>query len=421
MREEHHVDQTSNLKLRVLWLSGNPSLFTAEKGKYNGGGWIRSLESALVESENICLGVAFFSDIKEFKIKKNDTTYYPINLYDSYLFKFRRQLDYEWADTIELNYYRKILNDYKPDVIHVWGTELSFGLINEITSIPVIIHFQGMLSAVYNSFYTPGMSQFTYLNQTGFDLISRFRKSRNLKYMLHSANREMRILRSSKNIMGRTTWDKRLVNLYAPNASYYHCDEILRPAFYKGKTWGPKIAEKHIIISTLSDATYKGLDIILKCANMIKNFSEICFEWHVYGVKDFRVFEKLTRINSQEVNVKFNGIVDSNYLREKLVEADIYVNTSYIDNSPNSLCEAQILGLPIISTNVGGISSIIKHEYSGVLVPANDPFILASEIEKLIKNSEQALLYSKNGRNEASIRHDAKRIVSALKLIYNSI
>lgn len=407
--------------MRVLWLSGNSSLFSVQKGGYNGGGWIGSLESALLECNDISLGVAFFSDSKEFKVKIKTTTYYPIRLYYSWWSKLRRHLNYEWADSLELCYLDKIVNDFKPEIIHVWGTELSFGLLNEITDIPVVIHFQGMLSAVYNSFFIPGLSHNSYLNQSRFNVVARIQKILNLRYLRARIIRENSILKSCHYFMGRTNWDKQLINLYSPNASYYHCDEMLRPAFYGGSLWEFKYAEKHIIMTTLSDATYKGLDSILKCANIIKNNSEICYEWHVYGVNNPRVFEKFTSIESQKVNVKFKGIVDSNCLKEKLVEADIYVNTSYIDNSPNSLCEAQILGLPIISTNVGGISSIVKHEFSGVLVPANDPFILASEIIKLIKSPDRAMFYSQNGQNEASIRHDSKRIVSALKLIYESI
>ena len=407
--------------MRVLWLSGNQSSFSDKKSGYNGGGWIGSLESALVECNDISLGVAFFSDSKEFKVKIKKTTYYPIRLYYSYCSKLRRQLNYEWADSIELRYLDKIVNDFKPDIIHVWGTELSFGLIKEITNIPVVIHFQGMLSAVYNSFFIPGLSQNSYLNQSGFNVISRIQKTRNLRYLRNRINRENRMLKSCNNFMGRTTWDKQLINLYAPNASYYHCDEMLRPAFYEGSLWAFKNTEKCIIVTTSSDATYKGIDTILKCANVIKNNSDICYEWHVYGVNNPRIFEKFTKIDSQKVNVKFKGIVDSDCLKKKLVGADLYVNTSYIDNSPNSLCEAQIIGLPIISTNVGGISSIVKHEFSGVLVPANDPLILASEIIKLIKNPDKAMYYSQNGQKDASIRHDPKRIVPALKLIYENI
>lgn len=407
--------------MRVLWLSGNSSLFSPQTGGYNGGGWIGSLESALLESDDIILGVAFFSDLNDFKIKIKNTTYYPINLYHSMLSKLRRHLNYEWADSIEQLYFNKIVSDFKPDIIHVWGTELSFGLVSEKSDIPVVIHFQGMLAAVFNSFYFPGLSRNLYLNHSRLNLISRIQKILFLRYFRASIKRENRIMKSCRHFMGRTNWDKQIINLFAPNAAYYHCDEILRPAFYEGSVWETKSTDKHIIVSTLSDATYKGLDTILKCADIIKNNSEICFEWHVYGVKNPRLFETLTRIESHKLNVKFLGIVDSNLLKQKLVEADIYVNTSYIDNSPNSLCEAQILGLPIISTNVGGISSIVKNEFSGVLVPANDPFVLSYEIVNLIKRPELALFYSQNGQKEASIRHDPKRIVSALRSIYESI
>ena len=96
----------------------------------------------------------------------------------------------------------------------------------------------------------------------------------------------------------------------------------------------------------------------------------------------------------------------------------MFVHTSYIDNSPNSVCEAQFLGIPIISTNVGGIRSLIKENESGILVPSNDPYYLASQIIKLFSDKTEAIRLGIKGRIVAKERHNPTVIINALISIY---
>jgi len=108
-------------------------------------------------------------------------------------------------------------------------------------------------------------------------------------------------------------------------------------------------------------------------------------------------------------------------LVNQLLCTDIYVHTAYIDNSPNSICEAQYLGLPIIATYVGGIPSLIENGLEGVLVPANDPYILTNEIMSLAIDRERQIKYSKNSRKRAIMRHNPKIILKDLLNIYNNL
>ena len=407
--------------MRALWLSGNQSLFPNRDTKYNGGGWIGSLESAITKNSDLVLGVAFYSNSKEFKVKIGTTTYYPMNLYPSIITKLARHSNFEIADSKEIDYLLKIVNDFKPDIIHVWGTELCFGLVQEKTNIPVVIHFQGMLAAVFNALLVPGMSKAIYLRKMSSNFAARISKAIYLRYMKYAVRRENRIMGSCHYFLGRTSWDRKIIKLYAPNSDYFQCDEILRSEFYEDGRWKPKPNGRQILISTISDATYKGLDVILKCAKIIKFQSNIDFEWFVYGVESNLSMERFTNIEAEKVSVIFKGIVGSNELKSQLINSAIYVNTSYIDNSPNSLCEAQILGVPVISTNVGGIASLVKDSFSGRLVAANDPSIMAYEIIRLLNNSDEAFYLSQNGYQEAIKRHSPKRIVPELISIYKDI
>ena len=112
---------------------------------------------------------------------------------------------------------------------------------------------------------------------------------------------------------------------------------------------------------------------------------------------------------------------DEEGLCETLLLSDAYVHTSYIDNSPNSVCEAQMLGVPTIATNVGGTATLIHDNETGLLVPANDPYQLASLIIMLQSDEETCVRLSHNATQVALTRHDKTKIVNEILNTYSSI
>jgi len=90
--------------------------------------------------------------------------------------------------------------------------------------------------------------------------------------------------------------------------------------------------------------------------------------------------------NMNLVDVYFKGRVPNNNIFDELNEADIFVNPTTKDNMPVSVLEALACGLPVVSTNVGGIPKIIKDRLSGLLVDNNDHAEMATRITELIEN-----------------------------------
>jgi len=101
------------------------------------------------------------------------------------------------------------------------------------------------------------------------------------------------------------------------------------------------------------------------------------------------------------LNVKFTGKLTREEWIEVSKDSDIFINTSYFDNMPVSLIEAMALGLPVVTTNVGGIPSLVKNDYDAILVNPDDVKTMANAIKGLIDNSKNAITLSKNGRISA--------------------
>lgn len=106
--------------------------------------------------------------------------------------------------------------------------------------------------------------------------------------------------------------------------------------------------------------------------------------------KDNSILEVKERISlyGLESSVELTGIMRKQDWIIKSKDYDIFINTTNIDNMPISLIEAMALGLPVVSTNVGGIPYLIDHEQNGLLVAANNPDDMVDSIMKLIADSQ---------------------------------
>lgn len=407
--------------MRVLWFAVTSSMYENKTNSHNGGGWISSLEKIIRSVNDIKLGIAFEHTDSIFKKEIDDVTYYPINAWTSSWSRLSKKLQIKSEEKYIIPKCMEVIADFKPDVIHVFGSEWCFGLITKHTRVPVIIHMQGSLPSYYNARFPVGVSLSNIILSSNTSLLEKIRYWRNDLLFKKKAIREEQILKLCKNFMGRTHWDKSIVNVYNSQANYYFCNEALRESFINSSvSWCFTESKKIIIVSTLSGPFYKGIDVVLKTAKLLKENTAYDFEWRVYGYSDCKFYEKQYNIFANEVNVKMMGVVTQEVLSDGLLEADFYVHPSYIDNSPNSVCEAQILGVPVICTNVGGVSSLVEDEKTGFLVPSNDPIKIADII---ISKYNKSLLdeISNNAIQTAKKRHHPENIKNDLIMIYKAL
>mgnify|MGYP001410707395 FL=1 len=404
--------------MRILWFSVTPSLFNPRSNSHNGGGWIASLEKIIRTDKSISLGVAFeFPDTK-FKYDIGGVCYYPIDCHTSFIKRLNRQKILDKKIKACLN----AIQDFNPDLIQIFGSENDFGLLRQYTDIPIVIHIQGCLPPYLNALFPIGMNQYDFYFQRGLNWHRRLIGIRSESSFRHRAEQEIQTIQHCHYFMGRTEWDKRLINLFNPKALYFHCDEALRDSFLKEeKKWQFHVSDKINLISVISNPWYKGTDLILKTAQLLKRFTSINFIWQVYGVQDIHFYERKYKIYATEVNVHIMGTASKEELADALYHSTYYVHPSYIDNSPNSICEAQILGLPVLSTNVGGISSLIKDGETGLLFPANDPYTLAALIQKLNLQPDLAIQLGQAAREQALNRHNPEKIKDTISCIYKKI
>lgn len=411
--------------MRILWYTNTPCLYK-QNNAYNGGGWLSSLQALLMKRKEVELGIAFELKGEHEKVVQDSVTYYPLalpgsSLKDKIKGVFCSEQSYVAMERrrypIYENILRKPLEDFKPDVIMVFGSEMPFGLVASLTDVPVVLHVQGVLNPCLNAFLPPFVSWASLLKDSR-GIKSKLSVGRMKKQWLASSAREKEIFKRVQNYFGRTEWDFRVCQMLHPHANYLYSSEALRPVFYQ-KT-ERVLPQKMVLATTISSPLYKGFDLVLKTAKLLKKRG-LDFTWNCYGNIDPSIVEHQLGIKHDDVNVQLCGVASSVELRDALCHATAYVHTSYIDNSPNSLCEAQILGCTPVSTNVGGIPSLIKNSETGYLVPSNDPYQMAFLLEDLFLHPGQNLKMGKAAKEIALDRHNSDKIVNKLLSDLNSL
>lgn len=412
--------------MRVLWFSINSACYQSKISiGYNGGGWISALEKIIREQSDVELGIAFEYNSIKFKDVIDGVTYYPINVCCDRWNRIKKEFTISHEERLLIPACLKVVKDFKPDLIQCFGSEWCFGLIAQYVNIPVVIHMQGSMPSYHNVLYPPRytFSKRIMYNICRLDWKNLIRSLFSERKSFQRTERELRILKLNKYFLGRTDWDYSITSLLSSDSRYFLCNEALRDCFVDSKEiWCPKKRNEITICTTGSGSLWKGLDVVLKTADILSRKTDIKFVWKVIGGKENeRYIEWVERLSFQKSNVIFVGILNDKELKQELLNCDMYVHPAYIDNSPNALCEAMILGVPCIASYVGGIPTLIENSVSGILTPVNEPYYLASKIVKLSKNYELQTTLSNGAREKALIRHNNENIKSELLTIYKRV
>jgi glycosyltransferase involved in cell wall biosynthesis len=392
------------------------------------GGWIQSLISILQDSKNLEIAVVGLTQKASSIEKENNTTYYKIKerIYSNPLKRIYRRWQNEIQDDLTVKKYISAVQDFRPDIVHLFGTESFVCSVIPHIEAKAIVHLQGLLNPYLNAWFPPGISGIL-LHFYSFQWLVFLRGTglrRQLEMFRTMAKRELDYFQSIRFVMGRTHWDKAMASALAPNATYFHQEESLRPDFYTDLQWNIKKREEVQFISVLSPSTYKGFDLILKTASLLKS-REIAFRWIVCGTSEtdliVKAMEKILKKKYKQNNISFLGKKGVEELLPLLLDSDIFIHPSYIENSPNSICEAQMLGLPVVATNVGGVSSLITDNETGILFPSNDIYLLTEIIVSLLSDPQKMQFLGKNARIAAKKRHDRKAILENIENIYRKV
>ena len=410
--------------MKVLWFTNSTAaaFSNALKGT---GGWIEALDCALQGLVELHVAFLYPYDLKPFV--NGRTTYHPIYTGGIVMNNIRRRFISDSKDRYTQKYI-DLVKEVNPDIIHIHGTENTFHRILGKTQAPVVISVQGIPTVIahkYNSgYYGSYINCKTTKRTLQSFLFGRASYKTIMRKLERFGNVEQDTFMLAKYIVGRTDWDRRVISVLAPGSKYLRVNEALRESFYQNK-WEIEAPIERIVIHTTSGNSYfKGFETLCYALSLLNEMG-IDTEWRVAGVSEGSSINRITKKclgkNYPRKGLKLLGPLNEIELVDSLLSSHIYVMPSHIENSPNSLCEAMLLGMPCITTLAGGSDSILCHKREGLVIQDGDPWSMAGAILELKNDWGTALEYGKNAREHALERHDKKRIVDDLLSVYTEI
>jgi L-malate glycosyltransferase len=408
--------------MKILWFTNIPlpgHSGAASHSVKTSGGWMLALLEELQTHVNYKLAVATVGKINRVIHRCVDNVDYFIVPQHKHLFG-RAALDQN------LDNCNSIIRKWKPDVIHIHGTERFYGLLSarQYSSVPTVISLQGLLG--------PYSQWQHYFGNRSLQDIMRMHRLLELPLLRgqwagfrqyrRAARREREIIEGNRFFMGRTAWDRAYLLAVNPEARYFHAGELLRQSFWKAR-WELNAVQRHRIVVSGAGHPRKGVETLLDAASLLQHdFSDVqvgIMGWiskksgygryirrHINGMHG--LVAELGQLNAEEISIE-------------LARSHVFASPSFIDNSPNAVCEAQLLGMPVLSTYTGGVPSLIEEGETGLLFPPGDAPMLAARLRQVFEDDALAVDLGKQSHVIASRRHDPESVVRQVLAAYEDV
>jgi len=294
--------------------------------------------------------------------------------------------------------FHKLIEDFKPNAILI-DRQRHFGLAAIKTKIPLLVHLRG-------------------------DFWSEIKWAKETIYKSFPKN----IVINQWEKIGNSCFEN--ASLILPICKYleertkkYHPTQKTA-VMYQGinpNNWFKEkgLELKHPCVGLVQSAAILGkVQEMLILKNVLKQFPNVTFYWVGDGPYRNIVLSELNKYQ----NFKWLGHLEyPKKIREFLTEIDIYALISGIDMSPLTLQEAQLMEKPVVATNVGGISELMKDSETGYLVEKGNSSDLSKKINELLQDEKKRIHMGKAGREyvEKKFRWDiiSKKFVEDINKI----
>ena len=206
----------------------------------------------------------------------------------------------------------------------------------------------------------------------------------------------------------------------------------MRQPFYQ-EVWRYEGCKKHRIFASSCVYPVKGFHYLLEAFSIVlERYPDAILSvpgesFFARGIKEklrqqyyFRYLEKLCQERGLTEKIEFLGDLNAHQMKKAYLEANVFALPSTIENSPNSLGEAMLLGVPCVAADVGGVSNLLKTG-EGYVYQSTAPYMLAEYIMRVFQMGEEAEKMGALARRHAQLTHDPEGNLEALLAIYRQI
>jgi len=387
------------------------------EGIHSSGGWMAALLGRMLKDTGHSFACVSFGKTEKVLASHDnriDCFIMPGNLFD-------RTSDHT------LHAYRDLAGQWRPDLVHIHGTEAAYGLLTArgMVKCPALISLQGLMgpySSWYHYFGNNSILEIVRMHRCVEILSMRghwtgFLRAGNI------AQREKEIITGNRFFMGRTAWDRAYIRALNPSAAYYHGGELMRDAFWQERWSIGRARRRRIIFTNAGGYPRKGTETLLEAVKLLQpDFPDI--QVGIAGSISRRsgygryVRRRIADLGHTAIEL---GQLSAADMAKEMVKSHVFVSPSYIDNSPNAVCEAQLVGMPVISTYTGGVPSLVEHRRTGLFFPTGDAPMLAARLREIFDDDDLAVQLGGNAHTVAVRRHNPDSIVRETLTAYENV
>lgn len=425
--------------MKVLWICNiMPPAIAKQLGvSYsNREGWLSGLLDRVIQEQGnrIELGIAFptgeeMGDLKR-TMQLNESTSCRC-----YGFAEDTETPEVYDPSLEKRF-EEILADFQPDILHVFGTEFPHALACiKVYGRPerTLVGIQGLCGAIAEKY----MADLPAKVQRQVTLRDRIREDslkQQQKKFKKRGEHEKAALLIAGHIAGRTDFDREQTARINPSAQYHYLNETLRGIFYHDR-WKRTACEQYSIFLSQGDYPLKGFHYLLQALpKVLEQFPDT----HVYvagsNIIEVGTFKdrlklsaygkyirKLIKESKLSGHITMLGRLDAEEMKEQYLRCHLFVLPSALENSPNSLGEAMMLGMPCVAADVGGVHNLLTDGGDGMLYPAGDVGALSDRIIEIFTKEAIVERFSDNARKHARVNHDTDQAYYRLIHIYREM
>lgn len=401
--------------MRVLWFTNIPLPDAAARlgrGSVEHGCWMVALADELKRVGDVKLAVLTAARVaKSTSFVAAGIRYYVIP---------EPRAASESAIARALSECSNALREWRPDVLHYHGTEEFYPLLSarHLTAVPDVISLQGLVGPYsrWQAFFgdaTP--ARIARMHRWAAPLVARGLIWDYVR-LRRQAVIEREVIRSERMFLGRTDWDRAYVRSINPTARYRTVGELLRRDFWEQPPWSIGSAVRHRIVFSNASHPRKGVETLLDALDILRQrYPDVHLQLSgPVSVRSGYSRYLRRRVESYCGVVSHLGQLDGQRLTQVLRSAHVFASASFIDNSPNSVCEAMLVGVPCVCSYTGGTPSLLEHGRSGLFFPPGDPEMLADRIAAIFDSDELACRLGENARIAAMERHDPALVMRQL-------
>ena len=246
--------------------------------------------------------------------------------------------------------------------------------------------------------------------------------------------REKEVLKLCHNVTGRTEFDKKAAKAMNPKVTYFYMNETMRGEFYNDG-WQREKCQKHSIFFSQADYPLKGFHYLLQALKEIREkYPDVAVNVAGNSLVNYKTWKDKIKISAygkylrrlikdlqMEDKIIFSGKLSADEMKQQYLNCHTFVCASSLENSPNSVGEAMLLGTPVVASLTGGIPSMLEHEKEGLLFEKGNPKALAEAIMRSWEEEETIDELVSNARIRARKTHDADENFATLLGIYKKI